>query len=40
MLKNAAKSKKYLEENEKMFEQEERKLDDWLKECLTKQQEA
>ena len=30
MLKNAAKSKKNLEENEKIFEQEERKLDEEL----------
>ena len=42
MLKNAAKSKKHLEENE-MFEQEERSLMKFLillKECLTKQQQA
>ena len=42
MLKNAAKSKKNLEENE-MFEQEERSLMKFLillKECLTKQQQA
>ena len=31
MLKNAAKSKKNLEENKNMFEQEERKLDEELK---------
>ena len=30
MLKNAAKSKKILEENERMFEQEESKLDEEL----------
>ena len=42
MLKNAAKSKKNLEENE-MFEQEERSLMKnliLLKECLIKQQQA
>ena len=42
MLKNAAKSKKNLEENE-MFEQEKRSLMKFLillKECLTKQQQA
>ena len=42
MLKNAAKSKKNLEENE-MFELEERSLMKFLillKECLTKQQQA
>ena len=42
MLKNAAKSKKNLEENE-MFEQEGRSLMKFLillKECLTKQQQA
>ena len=30
MLKNVAKSKKILEENERMFEQEESKLDEEL----------
>ena len=30
MLKNSAKSKKVLEESERMFEQEERKLDEEL----------
>ena len=43
VLKNAAKSKKNLEENEKIFEQEGRKLDEELnlaQRMLIKQQQA